>query len=413
MEDGSVNPILDYVQKLTRTKKGLPHAQPVCVLASLKITTAAELLKLAAELGPHMTIFQIQADSINDWHEGVIEQLVYLSKKHGFILWEGSRILNATFAVPEMEAGGTQSQMNHALINMITRRYVGGHLKAAEWSGLSTSWAASVPYNHQEKDLLMPSLRKAVRQVVSSTAKTIQTEISAAEESEPIPDHLEVPLSPPSTGGWSEFSAENMGLALRKMSTISVTESTTTQPFVQTDEGIPPPPSHSRGMVLCLPPSSTNTPFKPDFRQSTLVAACANPDFVVGVVCTEPLYCAYAGNTLIELATASDQGVFDKNGDSVLLSSPYIDTECTPAVFSLVPPDVIVGDAGSDDDDDEEPNETHEHESDDTPTITKLYRLMDQAFELREASRQQYTPPSEAHHQYGPNLYHIPVVILP
>ncbi|KAJ5725268.1 uncharacterized protein N7483_006625 [Penicillium malachiteum] len=405
MESSAMNPILDYIQKLPLYKKGLPCGQPVCVMVSHHITHTADLIQLAAELGPHIAVFQVQADFIEDWSQDTIDQLTYQAKKHAFILWESSRVLNVTVSV--MGRGYPQQGTCSALGDMIRTKYTNGLIKPAAWAGMATCWAAGVPYDQQEKDLLIPSLRKAARQAVATTVKTIQTEISA-EQSEPTPEEPKPSLSPPSTNGWPEFSNDNMGYALRKSSTISVTESVTMQPHVQPDDGIPPPPLLARGMALLLP-GSINTAFTPEYRQSTLAATCANADFVIGITTSEPFFHNYRGNTLLELASEDGHGSYTSDGDCFLRYSPYMDMDMSLGLFSLIPPDLM---HDYDDDLARTVNGDSSHESQ-SPCAAKLYYMIDRAMKLRDANRKEHGTVYEPTDLTGPTMYHVPIVVLP
>ncbi|KAJ5991963.1 hypothetical protein N7451_007687 [Penicillium sp. IBT 35674x] len=402
MSDSTGNPILDYVQLLTTVKKGLPFGLPVCVLPSHAISTTAQLAQLASELGPHIALLQVQAENIEDWGQHTIDQLTHYAKKHGFILWEGSQVLNST--VNFMGRGLANMETRKVLADFIHNKYTSGLLRTAQWSGLAISWAPGVPYDQQEKDLLIPSLRKAARAAVAATSKTIQTEISA--DSESIPEDEEAPLSPPSTNGWPEFMGDNVGYALRKLSTISVTESVTMQPHVETDEGIPPPPLLARGMTLFLP-CSVDTAFTHEFRQSTIAAACANSDFVAGFITSEPFFPNYRGNNLLELAYEDGHGIrTEEGGHNLLNNSPYMDQDITLALFSLLPSELIR-------DYHDDYKETLDTDSQ-SESVAKLFFVMERALKMREASRKQKeSGPHENIDQPSPEIFQVPVVILP
>lgn len=400
------NRILEYIQDLTSAKKGLPYGQPVGVLVSQTITDSASLLKLTAEVGPHIAVLQIQADIIDDWSDDTIDQLTYYAKKHGFILWEGSRVLNCT--VNFMGRGSANFQTRKVLADLIRRKYTHGTAKVARWSNLATSWAPGVPLDEQEKDLLIPTLRKAARDAVATTVKTIETEISATIGEEEH-DEVDTPMSPPSTNGWLEFSSENIGSALRKSSTISVTESVTLQPHVEPDEGVPAPPLLSRGLALCLP-SAVDSAFTSEFRKSTIMAACANHDFVVGLLTSEPFFTSYTGDYLFDLAFQDTQGA-PQLGRDILEAIPYLENKDSFALFSLVPPELIYNYET-----DPIRNMNGDSLEEDMPeSVVKLHYMVDQALKMREANRKEHL----GNHQQdssipvGPGILHVPVVILP
>ncbi|EPS25589.1 hypothetical protein POX_c03967 [Penicillium oxalicum] len=401
------NRILQYLQDLTTSKKGLPFGQPVAVLASDSVTDTAALVKLASELGPHIAVFQVQAEIIDDWSDNTIEQLTYYAKKHGFILWEGSRVLNCT--VNFMGRGSADFQTRMVAADFTKRKYTHGTVKIAQWSNLASSWAPGVPLNEQEMDLLIPTLRKAAREAVATTVKTIETEISAA-NGEVHHEEVETPTSPPSSNGWLEFSSENFGSALRKSSTISVTESVTLQPHVEPDEGVPSPPLLSRGLALCLP-SAIDSAFTPEFRQSTVMAACANHDFVVGFYTCEPLFTTYTRDYLFDLAFQDSNGHSPQIGRDTLEAIPYLENKHSFALFSLVPTTLLSGFES-------DPIHSINGSSADNETpksVAQLFYVIDQALKSRNAHRKEQSgsPLQDALISVGPRVFHVPLVILP
>lgn len=399
------NENLRYIQQLTATKKGLPFGQPVCVMTSHTITSTAQLLRLAEELGPHIAALQIQADIIDDWSDHTIEQLTFLSKKHGFIMWEGSRVLNST--VNFMGRGSANWDQRRVLADLVRRKYTNGPVKVGRWAGMATAWAPGVPVDKQEEDVLIPTLRKAAREAVTSTVRTIETEISVMGKEESIEDDEEDSGETLTTDGWHEFRADR-GNALRKSSTISVTETVTLQPHVQPENGVPPPPLLARGLALCLP-SATDTAFTFEFRQSSIAAACSNRDFVVGFLTSEPFFTNYHGNNVMEVAFLDGRLPHSTQGRNLLASSPLMDDQHSLGLFSLIPPEL-----GNNFDSD--PVHMLNGESSETQpeSAMKLYYMIRQALRLREANRKEHEgsiPESDIPH--GPNILHCPIVILP
>lgn len=402
------NAVLDYIQKLVTSKKKLPHGEPVCVMVSHNITDAATMLRLVSEIGPHIALLKVQAEIIDDWSDQVVDQLIYFAKRYGFILWEGSGVLNNT--VNFMGSGSADWETTKVMADSVTRKYTNGPIRTARWANLANSWAPGVQCDEQEKDLLIPTLRRAARQAVAKTVKTIQTEISA-EESDAILDDKEVAVSPPSSHGWHEFSP-TLGSSLRKSSTICVTETTTLQPHVQPDDGVPPPPLLARGMALCLP-TAVDTAFTPEFRQSTIVAACANPDFVIGFVTSEPFFPNDSGNDVLELAFKNGSGACNmQQGNKPLTTSPYLERDNLMGLFSLLPfeyskefeadPSLnLDGDAP----DDEEPL-----------SVTKLFYIIGRAASDRAESRKANQARGNGRTKTaptGPRILQVPIAILP
>lgn len=402
------NEILQYIQKLTATKKGLPHGQPVCVMTSHTITDTAKLLRLAEEVGPHITAFQLQADIIDDWSDYTIEQLTLLSRKYGFIMWEGSRVLNSM--IDFMGRGSGNWNQRKVLADLVRRKYTNGPVKVGRWAGMATAWAPGVPVDQQEEDVLLPTLRKAAREAVTTTVKTIETEISVERKGHTSEEDEEVLVeeeATATTNGWLEFTSE-MGSALRKSSTISVIETIALQPHIEPEDGVPSPPLLARGLALCLP-SATDTAFTFEYRQSSIAAACSNRDFVVGFLTSEPFFTNYHGNNVMELAFLDGRLPHSETGRNLLASSPLLDRQHSLGLFSLVPPELA-----------------HNFESDpvhvfsgDAPesqpeSVMKLYYMIGQAIKLRNANQKEKEGNlSETSIPSGPNILNCPMVILP
>ncbi|KAJ5970352.1 uncharacterized protein N7479_000270 [Penicillium vulpinum] len=407
------NPILAYLQTLAATKKTLPYGQPVVAHVSVNHIGSASLLRLAADIGPYIAILQIPADVIDDWSSDTIEQLQYLSRKHKFLLWEGSKILNPL--VNFMGRADAPLETRQVLTDMIKKSYTSGPLRTATWSNLATSWAPAAPIDQQENDTLIPTLRLAAREAVATTSKIIQTEISVEMNNYSSGEELEIITpSTQTSNGWKEFSQNNTGSVLRKLSTISVTtESVTPHAPIHADDGVPMPPLLARSIVLCLP-IIIETAFVPEFRQSTIVAACANSDFVIGFITSEPFFVNHRGNDIFELA------LFDANGNpqpgvsaAKLDTTPYLhEQRKSLGVFSLVSP--ILG-LDFEFDPTVKPDRSAPSDSNsETPyTAQYLYHMIRQALALREKNRQEREATgSRKEPPVGPKIMHIPVVIV-
>lgn len=407
------NPILAYLQTLAATKKTLPYGQPVVAHASVNHIDSASLVRLAADIGPYIAILQIPADVIDDWSSDTIEQLQYLSRKHRFLLWEGSKILNPL--VNFMGRADAPLETRQALADLIKKSYTSGPLRTATWSNLATSWAPAAPVDQQENDILIPTLRLAAREAVATTAKIIQTEISAEMNNYSSGEEVEIAIpSTETSNGWKEFSPNSMGSALRKSSTISVTtESVTLHAHLHTDDGVPTPPQLARSVALCLP-GTIDTAFTPEFRQSTIVAACANSDFVIGFATEEPFFVNHRGNTIFELA------LFDGNGSAQLglnaaklATLPYLnEARKSLGVFSLVSPTLSLG---FEFDPTFKPDGiTPSGPDSETPyTAQYLYYVIKQAVALREKNRPEHEPTGLGKGTpVGPKIMHFPVVII-
>ncbi|KAJ5774931.1 Aldolase-type TIM barrel [Penicillium paradoxum] len=407
------NPILAYLQTLIATKKTLPYGQPVVAHPSLNHIDSASILRLAAEIGPHIAVLQIPADIIDDWSSDTIEQLQSLARKHAFLLWEGSKILNSM--VYFMGRADVALESRQALVDLIKKSYTSGPLKTATWANLATSWAPAAPMDQQENDVLIPTLKLAAREAVATTTKTIRTEISAESNNYSSGEEVELATSSgEATNGWIEFNSNNTGSALRKSSTISVTtESVTSHAHIETNDGVPTPPALARNIVLCLP-SFSEIAFTSEFRQSTIVAACANPDFVTGFLTTEPFFVNHRGNDIFELAFLDGNGNGPPGlGSTKIASLPYFkDHRKSLGVFSLVPPTVGL-DFEFDSTFQPDSNTPSDSESESPSSVQYLYRTIGHAVALREQNRQKHEANDSGNQtSTGAHIMHIPVVIL-
>ncbi|KAJ6191299.1 hypothetical protein N7519_001320 [Penicillium mononematosum] len=388
------NPILAYLQTLAATKKTLPYGQPVVAHASVNHIDSASLLRLAADIGPYIAILQIPADVIDDWSSDTIEQLQYLSRKHRFLLWEGSKILNPL--VNFMGRADAPLETRQALADLIKKSYTSGPLRTATWSNLATSWAPAAPVDQQENDILIPTLRLAAREAVATTAKTIQTEISAEINNYSSGEELEIITpSTETSNGWKEFSPNNTGSVLRKSSTISVTtESVTPHVHLHADDGVPVPPQLA--------------------RSSTIIAACANSDFVIGFATSEPFFVNHRGNDIFELALFDGNGSAQVGIDAAkLATSPYLNEHRRSlGVFSLVSPTLSLG---FEFDPTFKPDGITPSGADTETSYTAqyLYYIVRQAVDLREQNRQEREATGSGKGTpAGPKIMHIPVVII-
>ncbi|RAK95394.1 uncharacterized protein BO80DRAFT_264628 [Aspergillus ibericus CBS 121593] len=437
------NRIVSYLQTLAKSKSELPYGLPVCVSPSHTVTTTDSLLHLASLVGPHISILQVHADIIDDWSEDTVRQLTTLAKKHGFLIWESGRILNATVDVVGRQKTESREARN-GVVDLIRKKYTRGVVKPASWAGLSTAWASGAAVYNQEADILIPTLKAAAREAVADTVQTIRTEITANSfASEQSFDDQDSAQSQHLT----EYAVDHSGLELppRKASTISLTQTITQHTEDSSDyplespqferhgfefatlspstipEDLPPPPLLARGLVLCLP-SRTDTSFTPDYRQSCIAAARANQDFVVGFLSGEPWHLTSQRTDIFETGLPS-------YGDEQQQLSPYSsdDDEALPhfALFSPISqrPDGMGGQSLEGGDEDEEVMEDDETTSFALPETSisvetlnplaaKLFHVAGKALKLREASTQEngFVKPEQTK---SCQILHIPIVSLP
>lgn len=444
LESCSGNQLTAYLCALKSAKKGLPYGQPVCVCASPLITSTDGLLRLATSLGPHIALLQVYADIIDDWSEETAHQLTLLAKRYGFLIWEGGRILNATVDFLGKQRSDVR-ELRNELVSLIRKRYTRGVIKTATWAGIATAWASGVEVDNQEADILIPALKAAARETVAGTAKTIRTVITAGDSDEPSGDGIE-----PTNGDGTDqhltteyaTSSNSLGLPPRKASTISLTQTISQHTEesadveseydaserrnsldqIITNDNLPPPPLLARGVVLCLP-SLTSSSFTHEYRDSCIAAARANPDFVVGFLCSEPWVTISQSDDILE-DMQSQADMDGKTGrDEAETNSDDERKQCL-AIFSVIPHrlkrlEVSGKNAPSDEEEEPENNKTGSTatpsgEDTSNPIVMKLHTVVEHALKLRtEAGADKEKTASEAKKTRGPSIMHIPVVSLP
>ncbi|KAL2858119.1 hypothetical protein BJX68DRAFT_160836 [Aspergillus pseudodeflectus] len=439
------NRLIAYLQALTKSKKGLPYGLPVCVSPSHTVTNTDALIRLATLVGPYIAVLQVHADIIDDWSEDTIRQLSSLAKKYAFLVWESGRILNSTIGVIGRQEAESR-EVRNTLVDLIRKKYTKGVVKPASWANISTAWASGVAVNNQAADILIPTLKAAAREAVADAVQTIRTEITAdsnpgrpswtrGNSEDSIPEHP--------TPEYVVNDGNNLGLPPRKASTISLTQTITQHTEDSTealnelesheqndiwdysdaappaiDSDLPPAPLLARGLVLCLP-SAGDSAFTPEYRKSSMAAAYANRDFVLGFLCGQPW----------QLASRHDNDFFDPDVLAQTMSSdeqqqPNSEDDETPpqclALFSVISRKLnLIGD--------QQPNEqTTASELPDSfpdslnPLASRLHSIVRQGLKSREtyASQQIGSETARANsttktNRRRPSLLHVPIVSLP
>ena len=463
------NRLTSYLQTLATTKKGLPHGIPVCVCTSHTITTTDALVQLASSIGPHIAILKIFADIIDDWSDETVQQLLALARQHGFLIWEGGRILNSTVDVTGKQRTESKEVRNE-LVDLVRKKYTKGVVKTASWAGLATAWASGVGENNQEADILIPALKAAARETVANTMQTIRTEITAEKSSNERPldnanEHDTVEEDGPQhlTSDYVVVDDDSLGPPHRKASTISLTQTITQhtedsadavslrseksegndhlavengqkRPSITPDDNeLPPPPLLARGLVLCLPSESTDA-FTPDYRKSCIAAARANQDFVIGFLSSGQWHIVSQRDDLLDVDAPESNGD-QTNGQTNLVSDWDEDKPFHLAIFSLISHRLshMHGKHLSDyhGDDDNEEDDEHDKNNDEpfspttpvvetssvdesNPLASKLESIVGRALKFREASSNGETKgQSNNSTKNGPRIMHVPIVSLP
>ncbi|KAJ0425797.1 hypothetical protein BJY00DRAFT_158854 [Aspergillus carlsbadensis] len=438
------NRLIAYLRALAKSKKGLPYGLPVCVSPSHTVTSTDALIRLASLVGPYIAILQVHADIIDDWSEDTIRQLSSLAKKYAFLVWESGRILNSTVGVIGRQEAESR-EVRNTLIDLIRKKYTKGVVKPASWANISTSWASGVAVNSQAADMLIPTLKAAAREAVADAVQTIRTEITAdnnlgrpswtrGNSEDSIPEHP--------TPEYVVNDSNNLGLPPRKASTISLTQTITQHTEDSTeapnelesheqhdiwdysdaappaiDSDLPPAPLLARGLVLCLP-SAGDSAFTPDYRKSSMAAAYANRDFVLGFLCGQPW----------QIASRHDDDFFDPDVLVQTMSSdeqqqPISEDDETPpqclALFSVISRKLnLIGDQQPDGQATSEPSDSFLNSL--NPLASRLHSIIRQGLKSREtfASQQIGSATATANsttktNHRRPSILHIPIVSLP
>lgn len=441
--------MIAYIEALAKAKKELPYGLPVCVAPSHTVTSTDALLRLASLVGPYITILQVHADVIDDWSEETIRQLTSLAKKYAFLIWEGGRILNSTIGVVGRQKAESR-EVKNTLVDLTRKKYTKGIVKPASWANVASAWASGVAVNNQAADILIPTLKAAAREAVADAVQTIRTEITAESDyNRPFSAH-DSPKSGqngdsshhrlPSHYAFEEQDNNTLGLPPRKASTISLTQTISQHtedssdvlneiesyepedvwdfgvaPPPAIDSDLPAPPLLARGLFLCLP-SAADTTFTSEYRTSTMAAAYANQDFVMGFICGEPWYQVsqrddqiLGFDALMETLTPNEQDQLanDIEGVEEPPSQPL-------ALISMIPHKLNLKiDQQSDDAASETPDLPPDSLN---PLAYRLYSVVRQSVKARNAlaSQRASTPrPETKTDNRRPSVLHIPLVSLP
>ncbi|OSX69592.1 hypothetical protein BU14_1366s0003, partial [Porphyra umbilicalis] len=96
---GVANPVGAKLLRLMDTKR-------TNLSVAADVTTAAELLRLAAAVGPHVAVLKTHADTVTDWTDETAAALRLLADEHEFLVFEDRKFADIGNTVVAQAAGG-------------------------------------------------------------------------------------------------------------------------------------------------------------------------------------------------------------------------------------------------------------------------------------------------------------------
>lgn len=324
----------------------------------------AGLLRLARTVGPYVAILQIHADIIDDWSLEGAQRLACHSRRYGFLIWEGGRVLNA-----QRRSGGDKHMSCGEItreIEMSRKRYTKGLVSVAAWAELVSTWVIGPEEQGSGSERLIPTLRQAAKETVALMTASVRTEISTGGREmvngiNGMPDYGlnltngtfhhdedDIQYSSSSLEGFREsrtlhLTADDLGLSYpdRKASVISLTQTITqhTEPSTPSSTGVeddiseadeendlddrtttptlplPEPPLLSRGVVICLP-SGDDKRYSSEYRRTALESAKTHKDFVVGFVSDESWIDVYGRQDFDDLLVSRNSNEYEVSNNN-------------------------------------------------------------------------------------------------
>lgn len=164
--DLSANPVAKRLLKLMDKKKS-----NLCL--ALDVTSKKQLLYLADLLGPEICILKVHIDIIQDFDQDLITQLLALSKKHEFLIFEDRKFAD--------------------IGNTVKSQYSGGLYKISEWADITNSHIVSgAPSIAALRDVGLAKGRGLllIGQMSSADAKNDTMEASAIDIAKKYPDFV-------------------------------------------------------------------------------------------------------------------------------------------------------------------------------------------------------------------------------
>ncbi|KAE9990669.1 hypothetical protein EG327_001116, partial [Venturia inaequalis] len=298
----STSPLQIYLLHLIALKK-----TNLCVSAD--VSTTAELLSVAEEVGDSICILKTHADIIDDWGDRTVRGLREVARRKRFLIFEDRKF---------GDIGST-----------VQKQYTSGPLQIAKWAEITNAHIFPGP-------AIISSLKAAAQITINTYNSTVSTEISGGtpsidddetsdDEYDGIPadDHSSINPEAWTTGVIHATSIENgvgltngdaMGLSVhgasqrerRKLSVISLSTTIHTTTELRSPTHAPafgtfPEPTQSdalaklrptpylRGLLLLAEMSSEGNLLTGSYTQQCLDMARKQPDFVLGFIAQHSL----------------------------------------------------------------------------------------------------------------------------
>ncbi|SMR46123.1 unnamed protein product [Zymoseptoria tritici ST99CH_1E4] len=275
-------PLASYLLRLAHLKR-----TNLCVSAD--VTTTAELLSIAEDVGEHICVLKTHADIISDFGERTIRGLNEISRRKKFLVFEDRKFGD--------------------IGNTVQQQYVGGPLTIVRWAPIVNCHIFPGP-------AIITALSQAAQTAIRAHNTSVQTDIRASPAASVAgdwqDDHEEDEESEDEQADSSEPDSDpeiTFDRNARKPSVVSVSttismksEAISPQPHHRPsiprvasddseDEGDDPetldhlgPPPYFRSLLLLAQMSSANNFFTPEYTTACLHHARENKDFVMGFI---------------------------------------------------------------------------------------------------------------------------------
>ena len=274
-EHSNLAPLAEYLLHLMAIKKS-----NLCLSAD--VSSTAELLRLAEEVGDSICILKTHADIVNDFGDRTIQRLTEVAKRRHFLIFEdrkfgdiGSRkLLNHSTLLPTNE-----------YVDTVQQQYTQGPLRIATWASLTNAHIFPGPG-------VITALQAAAARVLSSHNSSVRTHITASPLVKPVASDDDV-----SDQFYNslQFSSRNRLGSIHSIETTTTIE-TYTEPLSPMHsrresgrgirgelEGLGDAP-FDRGLLLLAEMSSEGSLMTGDYTRRCVGAARQYRDFVVGFI---------------------------------------------------------------------------------------------------------------------------------